>query len=152
MIVPYRSVNCKKLECLYDEEELISLYKANKKQQNFTFTCKICKTKINYNSFWLDEDLYEVVNRLFSCYNKSEVNVLEIILYKQGNYKPIFLKKPGASFVLDVNMPSIRDYTEEEYVALKDALQTKGKGRFATNDIIINRMGLPLTFEQLELL
>lgn len=105
MIVPYRNTKCRLLDCLYDEDEVIEM--AKKIGKEALFPCSFCKTKIQIENFWLDEDMYEVIGRLFSCYNKTDVVVREIIIYRKGNYKPILLKKPGEFFQIDDSIPDI---------------------------------------------
>ncbi|KAL4505146.1 hypothetical protein ABPG72_016213 [Tetrahymena utriculariae] len=154
MLVPYRNINCKELQCLYDEDELVQQCMKNSKNMNqkFSFSCKCCKTKINFQDFYLDEDLYEKINRIFGCYNKQELVVTEIILHRDGECSFNLLKRPGQYFVRDKTIPSLRDYQDEEYSQMRQIFETKAKEVFVSKDIIINRMGLSLTYEQLELL
>ncbi|EAR94897.2 hypothetical protein TTHERM_01028800 (macronuclear) [Tetrahymena thermophila SB210] len=154
MLVPYRNINCKQLQCLYDEDELVQLCMKNSKNTNykFSFPCKCCKTKINFQDFYLDEDLYEKINRIFGCYNKQEVVVNEIVLNREGECSLKLLKRPGQYIVRDKTIPSMRDYQDEEYIQMRQFFETKAKEVFVSKDVIINRMGLSLTYEQLELL
>lgn len=87
--LPFRNTKCLHPSCLYDIKELLERYRSSMYSSYLAFVCNSCSRTINIDDFVLDRTLQEIIERVWSEFNRPD-NVVcsSVTIQRDGTWTP----------------------------------------------------------------
>ena len=90
-ITPFRSTTCINPDCVYDLDELISIF-VDPKYSASGVKCSFCKATVQMSSFYLDHTLKGIIDHIWAKNNNigSFIKFRHITVTRDGKWEPDF--------------------------------------------------------------